>query len=63
MFSSYDGSSEEVSARIGNAWKKFKELGGVWVCKQSLYLKQCGKMHQSYARAALLYCSKTWEFW
>ena len=34
MFSSHGGVSEAVSARIGSAWKKFRELAGVLVGKQ-----------------------------
>ena len=29
MISCYDGASEAVSAKIGSAWKKFRELSGV----------------------------------
>ena len=39
MISCYGGASEEVSARIGSAWKKFVELSGVLVGKQDLSLK------------------------
>ena len=34
MISYYSGASEEVSARIGSAWKKFRELSGVLIKKQ-----------------------------
>ena len=44
MFSSYGGVSEAVSARIGSAWKKFRELVGVLVGKQGFSLKQRGKI-------------------
>ena len=40
MISCYGGASEAVSARIGSAWKKFRELSGVFVGKQGLSLKQ-----------------------
>ena len=36
---SYGGASEAVSARIGSAWKKFRELSGVLGRKQGLSLK------------------------
>ena len=32
-----------MSARVGSAWKKFRELNGVLVGKQGLSLKQRGK--------------------
>ena len=40
MISCYGRASETVSARIGSAWKKFRELSGVLVWKQGLSLKQ-----------------------
>ena len=40
VISYYGGASEAVSARIGSAWKKFRELSGVFVGKQGLSLKQ-----------------------
>ena len=43
MISCYGGESEAVSARIGSAGKKFRELSGVLVGKQILSLKQRGK--------------------
>ena len=43
MISCYGGESEAVSARIGSAGKKFRELSGVLVRKQILSLKQRGK--------------------
>ena len=39
MISSYGGTSEAVSARIGSAWKDFMKLSGVLVGKQDLSLK------------------------
>ena len=36
MISCYSGASEAVSARIGSAWKKFRELNDVLVGKQVL---------------------------
>ena len=53
--------SEAVSARIGCAWKKFRELSGVLVRKQSLSSKQWGKTYQCCVRPVLLYCCETWE--
>ena len=49
------------SARIGNAWKKFRELSGVLAGKQGLSLKQRGKIYQCCVRPVLLYCCETWE--
>ena len=43
IISYYGGASEAVSARVGSAWKKFRELIGVLVGKQGLCLKQRGK--------------------
>ena len=45
MISYYVGESKAVSAiaRIGSAWKKFRELSSVLVRKQSLSLKQRGR--------------------
>ena len=40
VISCYGGVSEAVSARIGSALKKFRELSGVLVGKQGLSLKQ-----------------------
>ena len=61
MISCYGGASEAVSARIGNAWKKFRELSGVLVGKQDLSLKQRGKIYQCCVRPLFLYCCETWE--
>ena len=36
MFSSYDGASETVSARIGSVWESSRKLGVVLVGKQGL---------------------------
>ena len=63
MISWYGGASEAVSAIIGSAWKKFRELSGVLVGKQSLSLKQRGKMYQCCVRPVLLYCCETWNLW
>ena len=49
-----------MSTRIGNVWKKFRELSGVLVRKQGLSLKQLGKIYQCYVRPVLLYCCETW---
>ena len=61
MISCYGGASEAVSARIGSAWKKFKELSGVLVGKQGLSLKQRGTIYQCCVRPVFLYCCETWE--
>ena len=61
MVSCYGGASETVSARIGGAWKKFRELSGVLVGKQGLSLKQRGKIYQCCVRPVLLHCCETWE--
>ena len=63
MISYYVGESKAVSAiaRIGSAWKKFRELSSVLVRKQSLSLKQRGKIYQCCVRPVLLYCCETWE--
>ena len=61
MISCYGGASEAVSAKIGSAWKKFRELSGVLVGKLGLSLKQRGKICQCCVRPVLLYCSETWE--
>ena len=61
MISYYGGASEEVSARIGSAWKKFRELSGVLVKKQVLCLKQRGEIYQCRVKPVLLYCCATWE--
>ena len=61
MISCFGGASEAVSARIGSAWKKFRELSGVLVGKQGLSLMQCGKIYQCCVRPVLLYCCETWK--
>ena len=61
MISCYGGASEAVSARRSSAWKKLKELSGVLVRKQGLFLKQQGKIYQCCVRPVLLYCWETWE--
>ena len=61
MISCFGGASEVVSARIGSAWKKFRELSGVLVGKQGLSLMQRGKIYQCCVRPVLLYCCETWE--
>ena len=55
MIGCHDGASEVVSARIGNAWKKFRELSSVLVGNQGLSLKQ-GKIYYCCVRPVLLYC-------
>ena len=61
MISCYGRASEAVSARISSAWKKFRELNGVFVWKQGLFLKQQGKIYQFCVRPVLLYFRETWE--
>ena len=61
MFSYYGRPFEAVSGRIGSAWKKLRELGGVLLGKQGLSLKQRGKIYQSCVRPVLLYCRETCE--
>ena len=61
MISCYGGTSETVSASIGSAWKKFRELRAALAGKQGLSLKQRGKIYQSCVRPVLLYCCETWE--
>ena len=61
MISCYGGASEAVSARIGSAWKKFRELSGALVRKQGLSFKQLGKIYQCCVKPVLLYCCETWE--
>ena len=39
MISCYGGASETVNARIGSAWKKFRQLSSVLVGKAGLSLK------------------------
>ena len=51
-----------MSARIGSAWKKFRELSGVLVRKQGLSLKQRGGIYQCCVRPVLLGYCKKWEF-
>ena len=40
MIGCHGGASEAVSARIGRAWNKFRELSGVLFRKQGLSFKQ-----------------------
>ena len=61
MISCFGGAPEAVSARIGSAWKKFRELSGVLVGKQGLSLMQQGKIYQCCVRPVLLYCCEPWE--
>ena len=61
MISCFGGASEAVSARIGSAWKKFRELSGVLVGKQGLSLMQPVKIYQCCVRPVLLYCCEMWE--
>ena len=59
--SCYGGASEEVSARMGSVWKKFRELSGLLVGKQGLSLKQQGKIYQCCIRPVLLHCCEMWK--
>ena len=61
VISCYGGASEAVSARIGSAWKKFRELSGVLVGKQGLSFKQQSKIYQCCVRPVLLYCCEMWK--
>ena len=61
MICCYGGASEAVSARIGSAWKKFRELSSLLAGKQGLSLKQQGKNYQRCVRPVLLCCWGTWE--
>ena len=61
MFSCCGGASEALSARMGNAWKKFRELSNVLVGKKGLSLKQRENIYQCSVRPVLLYCCETWE--
>ena len=61
MISCYGGVSEAVSARIGSAWKKFRELSDVLVGKQGLSLIQGREIYHCCARPVLLYYCETWE--
>ena len=61
IISCYVGASEAVNARIGSAWKKFRELSGVLVGKQGLSLKQRRKIYQCCVRPVLLFCCEAWE--
>ena len=61
LISSYDAASEAVSARIGNAQKKFRKLIGVLVGKRGLSLKQLGKIYQHCATPVLWYCCERLE--
>ena len=61
MISCYGRASEAVSARIGSAWKKFRELSGVLVEKQGLSLKQKGKIYQCCVRPVFLFCCESRE--
>ena len=61
MISCYSGASEAVSARIGSAWKKFRELSDVLVGKKGLSLKQRRKIYQCCVRPVMLYSCETSE--
>ena len=61
LVSCFGGELEAVSARIGSAWKKFRELSGVLVGKQGLSLKQRGTIYQCCATPVLLYCCNKWQ--
>ena len=61
MISCYGGASETVSASVGSAWKKFRELSGVLVGKQGLSFKQWAEIYQCCGRPILLHCCETRE--
>ena len=61
MISCFGGASEAVNARIGSAWKKFRELSGVLLGKQGLSLMPQGKIYQCCVRPVLLSCCEMWE--
>ena len=61
MISCFGGASEAVSARIGSAWKKFRELSSILVGKQGLSLMERGKIYRCCVRPVLLYCCEKWE--
>ena len=50
-----------MSARIGSAWRKFRELIGVLVGKQGLSLKQRGKIYHCCVRPVSFNFCETWE--
>ena len=50
MISCCGGASEAVSARIGSAWEKFRDLSGLLVGKQGLSLKKWRKIYQCCVR-------------
>ena len=52
MISCYGGASEAVSARIGSAWKKFRELSGV--LREVMEIERTGKRKKVRPR-------KSWE--
>ena len=43
-----------MSARIGSAWKKFREFSGLSVGKEDLSLNKRAKIYQCCVRTALL---------
>ena len=59
MISCYGGASEAVSAKIGSAWKKFRELSSMLVGKQGLSLKQRGRFISVVLDQFFLYCCET----
>ena len=61
MISCYGGASETVSARTWQCLEEFRELSGVLVRKQGLFLKQRGKIYQCCVKPVLLYYCETWE--
>ena len=61
LISCYGRESEAVIARIGSAWKKFRDLSGVLFRKQGITWKQREKIYLCCVRPVLLYCCETWE--
>ena len=52
---------EAVSARIGSAWKKLRELSGVLIGRHCVTLKQRRKIYQCCVITVFFYCCETWE--
>ena len=46
---------------VCGVWKKFRELSGVLVRKQSLSSKQQGNIYQCCVRPVFLYCCEMWD--
>ena len=57
LISCHGGASKAVITRIGNVWKKFRELSGVVVEKQGLSWKKWGMIYQWCITPLLLICT------